>query len=279
MTVKSTLNSAAVTDLIGDREIAQSERFVFLVEAKPGKAVFEGGDLESQTLLVDGVWDASGDDSVPGLLRKLRALDRVERDEKNGSKALASYTEQPAMYCDASGVVMTPAEIAEARGASWSETDTFVVEFEGGEKGLWPDEFPKQVLAAVGGLMALPGDLSERGRVVRYLEPESLVVLDEWSDADRLAEEEAQAERELAADAAAVEELEAHRTPQIGDRPISAMKAGDVVQFVKVCDEADASWLARALHWERGSKKPRRSVLNALLGQMGDLGLDTSEGE
>src|SRR5690349_12876315 len=139
MTVKTTLNSAAVTDLIGDRELEGCERFVFVVEAKPGPQVrpSPGEPVDSQKLVVDGVWDASAEESVPSLLRKLRALDRVERDEKSGTKALASYTEQPAMYCDASGVVMTPAEIAEARGARWSDGDTFVVEFEGGEKGLW----------------------------------------------------------------------------------------------------------------------------------------------
>lgn len=269
--IKTKLNSYALTDFIG-HELDGTERFMFLVEAKPGKVTedLETGDTE-QTVKIYGLWDCSDEDEAVALMRRLRTRYKQADDDANGRKALGSYTEQPLLYTDSSGVVMTANEIAEARGDRWTEGDEFRVVFEGGQIGFWPDDFPGQTLAAPGGMMALPNDLSERGRVVRYVDPETGEAIAEWSDEDRAAEEALVAEREAAEDADAVAELEAGRTPQIDGRPLSALKAGEVVDHVAGCD--DASWLARALHHERGSAKPRRSVLKALLDRMTTLGL------
>lgn len=271
--IKTKLNSYALTDFIG-HELDGTERFTFLIEAKPGKVTedLETGDTE-QTVKIVGLWDCADDEATVAMMRRLRTKYKQADDDANGRKALGSYTEQPLLYTDSSGVVMTTDEIAEARGERWSDSDEFRVVFDGGQVGFWPDDFPGQTLAAPGGMMALPNDLSERGRVARYVDPETAETIAEWSDEDRAAEEVLIAEREAAADAEAVAVLEAGRTPQIDGRPVSALKAGEVVAYVKA--SSDHTWLAQLLGWERGQKKPRRSVMNAVVAALTATGVET----
>lgn len=252
-----------------------------LVETKDGAKL-------QQVLTVDDLWEVTDDEAADRLLRKVRAQTRLAADTDAGRNPIASFTEQAAQYVtDADGVLMTPAEIAAARGEAWAPDDSFVIEFRGGARGLWPEEFPGQELAAPGGMMLVPGgDAAERDQVVAYYQPDSAETIAVWTDEDeaerlRLLEERAAAE-EAAADREAMAELEAARsgdglsTPQIGGRPITALRVSDIASYAATCD--DASWLARALHAERGAGA-RPWALKALLGRLETLGLDPEEVE
>ena len=101
----------------------------------------------------------------PELVDELEALaDRY--DAQVASKGLGflpfDETAQPAGIVDASGVVLTPSDIAEARIARNFDPDgdSLTVEFADGTKGCWPDDWAGKVqtLAAPGGHMRLPGD-------------------------------------------------------------------------------------------------------------------------
>lgn len=252
-----------------------------LVETKDGAKL-------QQVLTVDDLWEVTDDEAADRLLRKVRAQTRLVAETDAGRVPIAGFTEQAAQYVtSADGVLMTPAEIAEARGETWKPTDSFVIEFRDGARGLWPEEFPGQELAAPGGMMLVPGvEAAERDQVVGYLDVDSAEPIAWWSDEDeaerlRVAEERAAAD-EAAADTEAMELLEAARsgdglsTPQIDGRPITALRVGEVAAFAATCD--DASWLGRALHAERGAGG-RPGVLKALLGRMETLGLDPEEVE
>lgn len=266
--VKGTAEAVTNELEIGDTLVGLVEFEV--TEAHSEKASAKGVKIHQALTLQDFLPTEEADQ----MLRKMRAERRARRDAEAGVVPAAAWTEQAETYVDASGVVMTPQEIAEARGETWSPEESFTIEFANGERALWPDEFPGQDLAAPGGTMRVPTDdeVPVREQVVAYFDADG-VELARWSDADEEARaelvEQRQAEREAAEAAAAVAELEAGRSePLVGEEPLSKVKAATVVAAIKGSD--DKSWMARVLHAERGSAKPRKSVLNAVMAQLGE---------
>ena len=166
---------------------------------------------------------------------------------------------------DASGVVLTDADLAELRGdPSKALTDDrfapVVLVFSTGERGLWPDDWEGlgQSRAPIGGTMRRPqstkaGDVAQVVELVDHVTGETL---DKWTaereEARLLTLEEeltdAEAVEEARADVAAAEELEAARTPvdQVdppeADDPAPVDEAGpfdppdEEVEFVEDAD-------------------------------------------
>lgn len=232
----------------------------------------------AQTILVSDLYRVDDDKDAKKLLKKVRAVVQVEKDEKAGRVPAGAWTEQAAQYLgttDGSGVVMTLREIAEARGQTWSEEDTFVIEFVGGQRGHWPDEFPAQELAAPGGMMLIPGgEAAERGQVVAFISIETGKPFDTWTPEDEaerllvLEQEAIVAEAEAAEAAASASTSEAppatgelDDVATIADEPIGKLNGNHVVAHVRGC--VDLDWLELALATEKAGKG-RKTVVKAI---------------
>jgi len=128
------------------------ERVILVVEAKVKKAGHE--ELDDGLEYVEGlkVVDLFEIQGAPGkrLLSSVRQAYRTADDQVKGRPALADGDVDlgSAGVTDASGTVLTPAELAELRGdpvrAMLSDATTpVVVVYSDGARELWPDEFEK----------------------------------------------------------------------------------------------------------------------------------------
>lgn len=112
------------------------DRVVVLVEARVKRAGHEevdDGIVYAETLKVVDLFELPAERGRD-LLTEARQLYRHAEDEPAPDRGAAVTT-------DGSGTVMTPAEIAEARGES-VESMTWIVTFEEGHQRTWPAEFP-----------------------------------------------------------------------------------------------------------------------------------------
>jgi hypothetical protein len=240
--------SAVVTKLSGAldsvvRSIAWNERGYALVEWQAIDIDHGGKELKrKQKLTVLTGYELTAAEAEP-IAARFRAEARQAADAAMGRVSLGNElddTAQPVITRD--GVVMTAAEIAEARGDTVPPAEgSFTIEFVGGARGVWPEDWLGlgQSLAAVGGQMRLPGStaLGETDQVSRWLDPESGQPFAEWSDADeqaRLVElEEHLAAEEAKADRETVEEM---ARPEGDDDPpwdgYDGMTAKDVVDQI-----------------------------------------------
>lgn len=125
------------------------DRVVLVIEAKVKRAGHEDTDdglVYAETLKVADMFEL--DDPAAGrLLAQVRAAYREADDERHGRTPLLDPDPPapPPGHTDESGVVMTPAEAAEAAGAPGPVADPArartVVVFNDGARQLWPDEF------------------------------------------------------------------------------------------------------------------------------------------
>jgi hypothetical protein len=202
-----------------DRSLHLGEKILVLVEAEVDEAykLKQTGDGPKlhQVLQVVDLYELDDEDiNVKALLRETRSFYRERDDRRAGRTPLPSDdTRQPegvAGFVDGSGVVMSAAEIAEARGIDLDPAgDVIVVEFFGGDRFSWPEDWlgTGQSLAAAGGFMREPGgEPGEVSQVQRLLRPDDGSVIDEWTEAD---EDRRLLAAEQAAEAAEAAEVDA----------------------------------------------------------------------
>lgn len=256
--------------LSGSTELLQQlydvdAHMVLLVEVDPGGiALSSAKEVLTQTLDAAAIYDVTDLDGAKDLLRAARSAHR-KPDPKIGHAFLPyDDTVQPAGVVDASGVVLTLAEVAEARGFDVDpDGDSLTVEFVDGTRGCWPDDWAGkgQTLAAPGGFMRLPGDgPTDVVQVVRLLDLASAEVVAEWTPEDeeaRLLAAERDAElAEAAEDRAAVDELEAGRTLiPVGDGDSKLLKDATLKEACAAIDaSSDVPWLMRLVEHETAGK-------------------------
>lgn len=194
------------------------DRVVLVIEARvksAGHKATDDGILYVEGLTVADLFELPGDQGA----RLLATMRSLHRNDATGTAPVPELADVG--YTDASGVVLTPEELAELRGdpirAILSpELTPAVVVYEDGSRDLWPDDYPKDTPRPK------PGErwTTDRGELVVEqlvhhetgepfetvadaappklaavpdLPPES----DEWETADRRTPEEIAAEAEL----------------------------------------------------------------------------------
>lgn len=236
--MKTSLNGAGnrVT-----REHSIGDRVVLVIEAKVKKAGHEETDdglIYAEVLKVTDLFEIQGD---PGrrLISAVRQSYRTADDVAKGREPLKDGDEDfsVAGITDASGVALTPAELAELRGdpvrAMLDEAMTpVVIVYSDGARELWPDDFDG------GAPRPEPGERFETADdgdvyVERILDAETGETVAEWTreqEEDRLLELEKRLEaEERAEEARAVpEDVDGDTIPQEGDEePVDEFEVGD----------------------------------------------------
>lgn len=173
------------------------DRVVLVIEAKVKKAAHEETDdglVYSETLKVVDLFEIDRD---PGsrLLSAVRSAYRTAEDAVKAREPLrgADGTPEADMgevgYTDASGIVLTPAEIAAIRGeparALLTEQLTpAVIVYDNRERALWPDDFPKDTPRpalgqAFGELVVAELLHHETGEVIASLDVDRVEIIDD----------------------------------------------------------------------------------------------------
>jgi len=124
------------------------DRIVLVIEARVKKASHEDTDdglVYAESLKVLDLFELTGDQGAR-LISTVRSLYRTADDAVKGRRPLPDLGETG--YTDGSGVVLTPAEVAELRGdpvrAMLSlDLQPAVIVYEDGARDLWPDDYPK----------------------------------------------------------------------------------------------------------------------------------------
>lgn len=124
------------------------DRIVLVIEARVKSAAHEETDdglVYVEKLKVLDLFELDRDQGAR-LISTVRSLYRTAEDAVKGRRPVPGLGETG--YTDASGVVLTPAEVAELRGdpirAILSvELTPAVVVYEDGARDLWPDDYPK----------------------------------------------------------------------------------------------------------------------------------------
>lgn len=269
--------------IVGKTETLQhlyedGDHLVLLVEVDPGALSLSTKKLAlTQTLDAVAMYDVTEQAGSKDLLRAARAAHR-RPDPKIGNAFLPfDDTVQPAGIVDASGVVLTLSDIAEARGFDVDpDGDTITVEFADGTRGCWPDDWAGkgQTLAAPGGHMRLPGDgPQDTAQVLRLLDVGSAEVIAEWSDEDEqarllAAEQTAEAEE----DRAAVAELESARTlVELADGTESTIDEAPIAAVTKALKAStDVEWVRRAVLVEEAGRA-RKGLLSTARQRLSEL--------
>lgn len=196
--ITGTSNRITSVHEIGDTVVA-------VVEIKTKKAGHE--ENETDGLLYAEAFKLKDLFEVPGpagkrLLSTLRNTYRTGEDDASGRQAIDGFAEPDHFglegVTDASGVALTPTELAEARqDPVRALVDTrlgpVVVVFSDGARELWPDEFPPgEVSPRAGDRFEGDDDAPPPGYVYveKVLDAETGETLEEWTDeqeADRLA--------------------------------------------------------------------------------------------
>lgn len=124
------------------------DKIVLVIEARVKKASHEDTDdglIYAESLKVLDLFELTGDQGAR-LISTVRSLYRTADDAVKGRRPVPGLGEVG--YTDASGVVLTPAEVAELRGdpvrAMLSlDLQPAVIVYEDGSRDLWPDDYPK----------------------------------------------------------------------------------------------------------------------------------------
>lgn len=191
-----------------ERALHLEERLIVLAEVEVtnvAHAAGKDGVRRSHTLQVRDLYELGGKEGRRQLAR-LRTSFRQARDEALGRTALPLFddTSTPECFTDASGVLLTPEELAEKQGLQTDlDIDGVVLVFADGQRGLWPYDWEglDQSLGIPGQTMRRPNssDAGDVGQVRQWLDPDTGEVIDEWSEDDedgRLAAVEALREQE-----------------------------------------------------------------------------------
>lgn len=196
--ITGTSNRITSVHEIGDTVVA-------VVEIKTKKAGHE--ENETDGLLYAEAFKLKDLFEIPGpagkrLLSAARNMYRTGEDALNGRQAIDGFTEPDHLglegVTDASGVALTPTELAEARedpvrALVDSRLGPVVVVFSDGARELWPDEFPPgETSPRAGDRFEGDDDAPPPGYVyvAKVLDAETGETLEEWTDeqeADRLA--------------------------------------------------------------------------------------------
>jgi len=257
-----------------DRSLHLGEKTWLLVEAEVDeayklKATGDGPKLHQVLQVVDLFELDPDEDETKALVRATRAFHRDLDDKKAGRTPLPSDdTRQPeavAGVVDSSGVVMSAAEIAEARGIDLDPAgDDVVVEFFGGDRYSWPADWlgTGQSLAAVGGFMREPGaEPGEVSQVQRLLRPDDGSVIDEWTEAD---EDRRLLAAEQAAEADEAAEDEQRTTDAAGgDGPALVLDQSAKAVEALVREAREPAWLELLLEAEKAGKA-RKGLLQTI---------------
>ena len=264
-----------------DRSLHLGEKTWLLVEAEVDeayklKATGDGPKLHQVLQVVDLFELDPDEDDTKALVRATRAFHRDLDDKKAGRTSLPlDDTRQPegvAGVVDGSGVVMSAAEIAEARGIDLDPAgDDVVVEFFGGDRYSWPADWlgTGQSLAAAGGFMREPGaEPGEVSQVQRLLRPDDGAVIDEWTaeDEDRrllAAEQAAEAAEEAAIAAGLAAEADRKHDAAVGGyaAEVLGQSAKAVEELVR--DAKEPAWLEQLLEAESAGKA-RKGLLQTI---------------
>lgn len=124
------------------------DRIVLVIEARVKKASHEDTDdglVYAESLKVLDLFELEGSQGAR-LISTVRSLYRTAEDSVKGRRPVPGLGEVG--YADGSGVVLTPAEVAELRGdpirAILSpELTPAVIVYDDGARDLWPDDYPK----------------------------------------------------------------------------------------------------------------------------------------
>lgn len=257
-----------------DRSLYLGEKTWLLVEAEVDeayklKATGDGPKLYQVLQVVDLFeLDPDEDEETKALVRATRAFHQDLDDRRAGRTRLPSDdTRQPegvAGIVDSYGVVMSAAEIAEARGIDLDPAgDDVVVEFFGGDRYSWPADWlgTGQSLAAVGGFMREPGaEPGEVSQVQRLLRPDDGSVIDEWTAEDE--------DRRLLAAEQAAEAAEAAEADRKHDAAVGGYAAEVLGQSAKAVEELvreakEPAWLEQLLEAESAGKA-RKGLLQTI---------------
>lgn len=257
-----------------DRSLHLGEKTWLLVEAEVAeayklKATGDGPKLYQVLQVVDLFeLDPDEDEETKALVRATRAFHQDLDDRRAGRTRLPSDdTRQPegvAGIVDSYGVVMSAAEIAEARGIDLDPAgDDVVVEFFGGDRYSWPADWlgTGQSLAAVGGFMREPGaEPGEVSQVQRLLRPDDGSVIDEWTAEDE--------DRRLLAAEQAAEAAEAAEADRKHDAAVGGYAAEVLGQSAKAVEELvreakEPAWLEQLLEAESAGKA-RKGLLQTI---------------
>lgn len=241
------------------------DRVVLVVEAKVKKSGHE--EQEDGLLYVEGLKtvDLFEIGGAPGkrLLSSVRQAYRLADDQTNGKKALADdgVDLSASGVTDASGNVLTPAELAELRGdpvrAMLDDAATpVVIVYSDGARELWPDEFEKDAPRPSAGDRfevegetgpaayvyveeILHGDSGERlAHWTKDQEAERLLALEQRAEADEAEEAKKSDGRaayyRLEFATGAVEEIDAAKAPAPAKSSIPAEKMAEAAKVVAV---------------------------------------------
>ena len=127
------------------------DRLVLVIEARVKNAGHEETDdglTYSEKMKVLDLFELDGDQGAR-LLATLRSLHRTGTDAASGRAAIPTLHDIG--YTDASGVVLTPAEVAEMKGSLVDpiravlspELTPAVVVYADGARDVWPEDFPR----------------------------------------------------------------------------------------------------------------------------------------
>jgi hypothetical protein len=210
------------------------------------------------------------------ILTAAKVAERMAADGSDGRTALEGFLEAEGeaegleVTADGSGVVLTPGELSEL-GLADDATDPVVVILFGGQRLMWPDEFPVGMpRPSAGEMVPAKGDgEADEAQVAELLDPvtgESLAV---WTDADEhdrlLALEEEAVAAENAAEEAAVAEQPPLTEGQMANRVpwdgYDGMPAKAVVS--QLTTEVFDAEVARHVGIYEGAHKDRDGVTRA----------------
>lgn len=189
-------------DRLGARVVHGGERVVLVVEARLDELKHpmdeDGETARAQRLALVDAYELVGTEGRD-VLRQVRNRWQLADDSSKGVMSF-DHSTPAAQFVMSDGTVLTPAEIAEARGEKWSPEDELLVVFRSGVRASWPIDWGAagaHSLPGVGGFMQVPGqELGYCEQVVQLVDVFTDEVVAEWSDADEEARELAEAARE-----------------------------------------------------------------------------------
>lgn len=155
------------------------DRIVLVIEARmkaDGHDETDDGLVYSEKHKVLDFFELEGDRGAR-LLSTLRSLYRTGEDAIKGRRPIPDLAETG--YTDASGVVLTPAEVAELRGdpiraVLAPELTPAVIVYDDGARDLWPDDYPRDTpRPRVGDWLRIESDGLGPVRVERLLHHET----------------------------------------------------------------------------------------------------------
>lgn len=215
-----------------------------LVVHDSGHKATDGGVKATYGALKATAYELEGRLGVRALAAARKA-DRLATETGSGRTPIEGFVDAEGdadgleLTTDGAGVVMTPEELAELGLADGSDDPRVVILF-GGQRTMWPDDFPKGTPRPdAGDMVAVPGSTDEDAQVVEVLDPLTGETVAAWTDEDEDARlldleqaaevEEAQAEARLV-----------NRPPWPGYDDQSAREI--ISQLTTEVDDAQVAW-------------------------------------